>query len=172
MINRALRTMTLALACAIIPKPATAGPLNLEEGIQYLYNAAKDHGVLATIWDWNGNKSAAVGLKYAVFHNESKTLHFASIIVGMEITLENRPRGRYLVTPSLNLIDISRWIWERDSVRKHLTVTSGPKNWEAYIGPQIRPPDKKWTDWTWHTHTGFLFSLGVRGGGKPLESVE
>ncbi len=173
MINRVLRTITLALFVgAIIPKPAIAGPLNLEEGIQFLYEAAKDRGVMATVWDWEGNKSVAIGLKYAVFHNEAQTLHFASIMIGMDIPVEAQPRGRFLLTPSLNLIDISRWIWERNSIKKYMTVKSGPKGWELYVGPQIRPPESKWSQWTWHTHTGFLASLGVRVGGKPLESVE
>ena len=172
MINRVLRTITLALACAIIPKPVIAGPLNLEEGIEYLYNAAKERGVLATVWDWNGNKSAAVALKYAVLHNEAKTLHFAALMIGMDVTIEPKPVPRFLVTPSLNLIDCSRWLWERDRVRKHLTVNSGPKGWEFYAGPQIRPPQSKWTNWTWKTHTGWLVALSARVGGKPLESVE
>ena len=173
MINRVLRklkTVAIVLLAALSFQaiPVAAGPLNLEEGIQYLYDEAKKNRVIATVWDWKGNKSAALGLKYAVFHNKAKTLHFASIMIGMDLTLQKKPRGRFLLTPSLNLIDISRWIWERDAIKKHLTVTSGPKGWELYIGPMVRPPDNKWSDWTWHTHTGFLASLGVRIGGKAL----
>lgn len=177
--NRVLRSFNILMLLVIftvigffLPVKAKAGPLNIEEGIQYLYDAAKERGVIATLWDWNGNKSAAVALKYAVFHNKAKTLHFASLLVGMEVTLENRPRGRYLITPSLNLIDCSRWLWERDRIKTRLTVTSGPKGWEFYVGPQIRPPQKKWDQWTWGTHTGWLASIGTRLGGKPLESVE
>lgn len=164
--------MILLILTLFIPQQAKAGPLNLEEGIQYLYDAAKERGVVATTWDWNGTKSVALALKYAVFHNEAKTRHYAALLFGGDVTVEPKPEGRYLVTPSLNLIDISKSIWERRSISKHLTVNSGPKGWEFWVGPYIRPPVQKWGEWTWRSHTGILVSIGKRLGPDPKADPE
>lgn len=157
-----------AVVALIFMQPAAvkAGPLDLEAGVQWLIDTARERGAIATVWDWNGRKAVAGTLKYAVLHNKAKTRSYAAIMVGFDVTIEKRPEARFLLAPTVNVIECGRWVWDRISPSGYVTVMKAPKDWEIWAGVHARPPVDRWQYWTWKTHTGPYASLGKRFGGE------
>lgn len=163
-----MKRMILMLGLMLIAGTARAGgPLDLGGATDWFYEEVKKHGVIGTLVDWNGKKTIAGALNFGVIHNKAKTRYWAGIAVGADVTADKVMKGRVLASPSINLIDISKAIFEARRLRDHVTVIQPPSDWQLWVGPWIRTPANTWGEWTWKSHTGPIFaSLGKKVGGK------
>ena len=162
-----MKMILMSLLAIMLAVPASAGPLDLEQGAKWLIKQAAERGVVGSLLSFGGEKSVAA----AILVGKTKKQNWAALAIGGEYQTKAE-RYDYIASPTLNVLELARMGCNTSFVQKNFDIMKFPEDYELWVGPYVQGPSKQFKEWTWKTHTGIFAALGKKYGGKPLDSTD